>query len=174
MAESTRQTWHMSPTCWPRRMLLCVPLWCAVTSLSMEACSPATALCRACRRPTAAAVVERAATVRLETATDTADDQDTTLAAAPLRHSSEILDASSSVWGFMRGRWRFFLRRPKLFLSTRRRDPMSRDHAHDREWLKCFTAFLRGDTHGNPWGWSLGSWSKHLGSGNDRKNMEQR
>ena len=116
-AESTRQTWHMSPTCWPRRMLLCVPLWCAVTSLSMEACSPATALCRACRRPTAAAVVERAATVRLETATDTADDQDTTLAAAPLRHSSEILDASSSVWGVMRGRWRFFLRRPKLFLQ---------------------------------------------------------
>lgn len=71
MDASIRPTWHTSPTCWLKRMLLCAPLWSAATFRSTAACSLAMASSRDSRPmliPAARAALRRPGTATSATA----------------------------------------------------------------------------------------------------------
>ena len=101
MAGSIRPIFPTNRMCWPRRMLPCVPSWCAGTFLSMVACWPVTGSSRDFR-PLRPSVATRAATRHLGTApTATAVVLAIIAAAAPLLPSIEgtvaeiLLDSAS-------------------------------------------------------------------------------
>lgn len=82
MGANIRPIYRTSRMFWPRRTLPCVPLWCAATFRSTEACWRATALCKDCRLMIGSTGGHASPPLAIARAATAAADQATTRAAA--------------------------------------------------------------------------------------------